>query len=113
MPILTKEVAIEAMEMGDHSKLDLDKVPKFKVGDLIRTHNFNPKGHTRLARYVRDKVGVVKIDHGVYPLPDDPEKPQHVYSVEFKASELWDEANPIDTLRIDLWDDYMLHEKKG
>lgn len=113
MPILTTEVAKEAMADGDHSKLDLDIAPQFKVGDVIRTHNFNPKGHTRLARYVRNKVGTVKIDHGVYPLPDDPEKPQHVYSVEFRASELWDEANPNDTLRIDLWDDYMVRENQG
>lgn len=107
MPVMTKEVVLDAMANGDHSKMDVDIPPRFKVGDVIRTHNWNPPGHTRLARYVRDKVGVVKIDHGVYPLPDGPDREQHVYSVEFKANVLWDEANDVDTLRIDLWDDYM------
>lgn len=108
--VMTKDIVLGALEAGDFAKLDVDIAPRFKVGDVIRTRNWNPTGHTRLTRYIKDKVGVIKIDHGVYPLPDAPDRPQHVYSVEFKATDLWDEANPIDTLRIDLWDDYMMPE---
>ena len=36
------------------------------------------------------------------------EKPQHVYSVRFMARELWgDQANPKDTVVVNLWDDYL------
>ncbi len=36
------------------------------------------------------------------------EKPQHVYSVRFAASELWgDQAAPRNTVRVDMWDDYV------
>ena len=87
--------------------------PKFKVGDRIRVLNIRPEGHTRLPRYIRDKVGVIKRDHGVYPFPDTAiagdMKPQHVYSVQFDAREVWGVRAPAtDSLRIDLWDDYMI-----
>jgi nitrile hydratase len=36
------------------------------------------------------------------------EKPQHVYSVRFTARELrGDQANPKDTVVVNLWDDYL------
>jgi nitrile hydratase len=36
------------------------------------------------------------------------EKPQHVYSVRFAASELWgDQAAPRNAVRVDMWDDYL------
>ena len=36
------------------------------------------------------------------------EKPQHVDSVRFTARELWgDQANPKDTVVVNLWDDYL------
>ena len=52
-------------------------------------------------------------DHAVFVFPDTSaheqgEKPQHVYSVRFAARELWGpEASERDTLRLDLWDDYL------
>jgi nitrile hydratase len=83
------------------------------VGQLVRAHNINPIGHTRLPRYARGKTGTVDRDHGVYVFPDtnahfQGEKPQHVYSVRFTARELWGEqAAPRDAVYIDLWDDYL------
>lgn len=53
------------------------------------------------------------IDHGVFITPDTAahdqgDHPQHVYSVSFDATELWgSEAPRKDTVRIDLWDDYL------
>ena len=111
MNVMTRDVVLAAMKAGDFAKQESDLPAKFKVGDVIRTKSFSPEGHTRLTTYVKDKVGVVKIAHGVYPLPDAPERGEHVYSVEFRASDLWDEANPVDTLRIDLWDSYMEAEE--
>ncbi|TIM50201.1 MAG: nitrile hydratase subunit beta, partial [Mesorhizobium sp.] len=30
---------------------------RFKAGDIVRTKNFHPTGHTRLPRYARGKQG--------------------------------------------------------
>ncbi|WP_256716604.1 SH3-like domain-containing protein [Pseudomonas aeruginosa] len=37
------------------------------------------------------------------------EHPQHVYTVSFTSVELWgqDASSPKDTIRVDLWDDYL------
>src|SRR4051812_38625311 len=39
---------------------------RFKIGDRVRTKNIHPQTHTRLPRYVRDKVGVVELCHGCH-----------------------------------------------
>ena len=95
------------------SRLKLDIAPRFKPGDAVRARTIDPPGHTRLARYVRGKTGVVERDHGVFHLPDsrvagEGDQPQHIYSVRFGARELWGpEAPAQDSLNIDLWDDYL------
>jgi nitrile hydratase len=56
---------------------------------------------------------VVAIDHGVFIFPDTHaaglgQKPQHVYSVQFTARELWGpDAPERDRVCVDLWDDYL------
>jgi nitrile hydratase beta subunit len=84
-----------------------------KAGDLVRTRNMNPTGHTRLPRYARGKAGTIGRDHGVYSFPDtnahfQGPKRQHVYSVRFSARELWGEAASVrDSVHLDLWEDYL------
>ena len=87
---------------------------RFREGDRVRARNLNPHGHTRLPRYVRGKRGVIRRDWGVYVFADSNahgagQNPQHVYSVEFTARELWGKDAPAtrDVLRIDLWEDYL------
>ena len=86
---------------------------RFQEGDRVVARNLNPTGHTRLPRYVRGKRGVIHRDWGVYVLADSNahhvgDRAQHVYSVTFSARELWGkDAPPRDTLRIDLWEDYL------
>lgn len=87
--------------------------PGFRVGQAVVARNIHPTGHTRLPRYVRGRRGVVAIDHGVFIFPDthaagEGTRPQHVYSVQFTARELWGpDASPRDTIFVDLWDDYL------
>jgi nitrile hydratase subunit beta len=87
---------------------------RFQVGDGVIARNLNPSGHTRLARYVRAKRGVIRHDWGAYVFPDSNAhgsgtRAQHVYSVAFKARELWgNDAHPRDTIHIDLWEDYLI-----
>lgn len=95
------------------TKLDDDVAPRFKVGDKVLTSNSQPIGHTRLPRYARGRRGVIDRDHGVFTFADTnamkrDKKPQHLYSVRFSATEIWgSDASPIDSIYLDLWDDYL------
>jgi nitrile hydratase beta subunit len=86
---------------------------RFLKGDTVRARNINPSGHTRVPRYVRGKRGVIARDWGVFVFPDTNAhhagtKPQHCYSVEFAARELWGRSgNARERLLIDLWEDYL------
>jgi nitrile hydratase len=86
---------------------------RYRVGDVVRTRNEHPVGHTRLPRYARDKIGTIERCHGVFVLPDTHaaalgESPQWLYSVRFTGSELWGEsACPGLTVSIDAWESYL------
>ena len=112
-PALTAGQVPAMLRSGAIASRDVAVTPRFRAGQLVRTRNINPEGHTRLPRYARGKPGKVERDHGVYVFPDTvahaaDENPQHVYSVRFTARELWgDQASPRDAVYIDLWDDYL------
>ncbi len=85
----------------------------FAVGQRVRARNINPRGHTRLPRYVRGHLGVVERDHGAHVFPDtnahgSGEQPRRLLGVRFTASELWGEgARAGDSVHLDLWDAYL------
>jgi nitrile hydratase subunit beta len=95
------------------ARLDDPVPPRFRIGQTVLARNIHPTGHTRLPRYVRGRRGVVVIDHGVFIFPDthaagEGTRPQHVYSVQFAARELWGpDAPPRNSVCVDLWDDYL------
>jgi nitrile hydratase len=95
------------------ARVDADIAAKFQVGDAVHTRNINPLGHTRLPRFARARQGVIVRDHGVFVFPDESAQgrgpaPQHLYSVRFTARELWgDDASALDTVHLDLWDEYL------
>lgn len=113
MPVLTKDMVDALVRTGASARSHEAVPPRFSVGQQVRAKNLNPTTHTRLARYVRGKVGTIDRDHGVFALPDTMahgggECPQHVYSVTFRAQELWGpHASAVDTVCIDMWDDYL------
>lgn len=113
VPVLHLESVQAVIMTGASARVVTDIAPSFRAGDRVKAKNVNPTGHTRLPRYVRGKTGTVVIDHGVFITPDTVahgmgEHPQHVYSVSFDATELWgNTASAKDTVRIDLWDDYL------
>lgn len=90
----------------------VDTPPKFALGDRVRAKDIHPLGHTRLARYVRGRVGTIEIVQPAQLFPDTHahflgEHPQHVYNVSFTSEELWGpEAEPFE-LRMDLYEDYL------
>jgi nitrile hydratase beta subunit len=113
VPALSADKAAELIAKGVPTSRDVPVAPRFHTGQRVRARNMNPSGHTREPRYVRDKLGIIHRDHGVFVFPDTNahflgEKPQHVYSVRFAARELWGaDAAPQDGVYVDLWDDYL------
>jgi nitrile hydratase subunit beta len=90
-----------------------DTAEKYRPGDRVRVKNMHPKGHTRVPRYVRDKIGTVDRYFGTFVLPDSntmhgtEPKRSGVYLIAFEARDLWGEESPVqDTLYIELWEDY-------
>lgn len=87
--------------------------PAFAEGDRVRMANIHPMGHTRLPRYLRGKEGVVHKVRDAHVFPDTHaqgggEDPQWLYSVRFKATDLWgDDANPRDHVHVDCWEPYL------
>jgi len=85
----------------------------FGVGERVRARNLEINGHTRLARYVRGKIGTIERLHGTHSFPDTAahdlgEQPQPLYNVRFEAAELWgDNVARKDCVLIDLWEDYL------
>ncbi len=113
-PALAAAAVDKIVAAGSSARVDADVKAKFKEGDMVVVKNINPPTHTRLPRYVRDKLGCIDRDHGVFVFPDAAahgkgEKPQHCYSVYFSAQEVWgSKASRNDSLYVDLWDDYLV-----
>lgn len=97
---------------GPGSLREVDREPRYKLGDQVRAKDIHPTGHTRLPRYVRGRRGKVTRIQPAAVLPDTHahfvgENAQHVYEVAFDSTELWGpEAEPF-TLHIDLYEDYL------
>jgi nitrile hydratase subunit beta len=104
-----------AARRPSYARPEADAKARFKVGDRVRARKINPTGHTRLPRYARGREGVIDRHRGIFVFPDtnahfQGEQPQHLYSVRFRAQELWGEsASPRDSVYLDMWDSYLEH----
>ena len=93
---------------------DVDFAPAFAIGVQVKTLCHSVPTHTRLPAYARGRVGEILAHRGAHPLPDKSaqghEVPEHLYTVVFTAQELWGpDANPRDTVTLDLWESYLEH----
>ena len=97
------------------------ETPRFRVGDAVRSITQRPSGHTRETHYARGHVGVIEY---VYDA-DDPaqeaartyadvrgttgkDEKQWLYSVRFKASELWGiHADNSGYVYVNMWEPYL------
>lgn len=90
-----------------------DAGPAFAIGDVVRTRNHQPAGHTRLPAYARCRQGIITHVHPAMVFPDDNahgrgENPQHLYTVRFDGKELWgDSAEAHTVVHIDLFESYL------
>ena len=86
---------------------------RFAVGDRVRTRRHMGRGHNRLPRYARGRIGTIETVHGAFVVADrnaatGDRTPETLYTVRFDAVELWGpEADPRDRLSLDLWDLYL------
>lgn len=92
----------------------IDRAPRFKPGDRVRTVNRNPLTHTRLPAFVRDKDGVVALYHGAHCHPEAHadgrgDVAEHLYAVRFEADTLWgpDAEHGDSVLFVDLFENYL------
>jgi nitrile hydratase len=99
---------------GGSARRETDREPQFAAGDRVRVTDDHPFEHTRRARYIRGRSGVVERAHGAFIYPDSAgngkgEDPQHVYTVRFEAAHLWGEqaADPNGSVLFDVWEPYL------
>jgi nitrile hydratase len=90
----------------------LNHAPKFEIHTQIRTTNQSVPGHTRLPAYARGKTGTVIKHHGVWVFPDsnahgEGEQPQHLYTIAFRATDLWDDGEHGVQVSLDLFESYL------
>lgn len=86
--------------------------PRFDRGDIVRVRRGNPAHHTRVPAYVRGSVGTITALHGAHVFPDTNahgggEAPQPLYTVAFKATDLWGPDTTADEVCLDLFEPYL------
>jgi nitrile hydratase beta subunit len=91
---------------------EVDRPPRFNVGDRVRAKDMHPVGHTRLPRYVRNRTGTVERMQPSQLFPDthahfQGENPQHVYCVAFDSNDVWGDDGDRCTIYVDLYDNYL------
>ena len=114
LPILASRDVTAILRRGSPTKRNANAKPLFEVGERVRAKNIDPKGHTRLPRYVRGHIGVVARLHGCHVFPDSNahgagEDPHWLYTVCFDGRELWGERADLKTVvSVDAWEPYLV-----
>jgi nitrile hydratase subunit beta len=86
--------------------------PRYEVGQRVRTITGPTPHHTRLPRYAQGKPAAIERVHGVHVFADanaggHGEQPQWLYTVVFRGTELWPDAEPGLSVSIDAWEPYL------
>lgn len=83
----------------------------FATGDRVRTAAHGHSGHTRLPAYARNAIGTVMAHRGAHPLPDaeafGEDRAEPLYTIIFRASDLFPEVTNGDEITLDLWESYL------
>lgn len=85
---------------------------RFAPDNVVRTVDHGISTHTRLPAYARGATGIVTHYRGDHVYPDtnalNQKQYMALYTVSFKAGELWgDAAHPDDEIHLDLWEAYL------
>lgn len=81
-------------------------------GQPIHTRLYAAPGHVRLPIYARGRPGTVHALRGRFPLADEVARhgsadPEAVYSVRFRARDLWGEEAGDHLVYLDLFESYL------
>lgn len=114
-PPLTADRVDAAMRRGRPAERPAEAPARFAVGDRVRITAERPDHHTRVPGYVAGAVGTIDRVHGVHVFPDTNahdlgEQPQWLYTVLVRAADLWDDAEPGQTVSVDAWESYLSPE---
>ena len=114
---LSAKNARDMIHTGSPTQRPLLTSPKFDIAQKVVTKTpaqtaIQPGGHTRLPSYAALKTGIITACHGAHILPDahahfKGEAPEPLYTVSFKASDLFAGGNDNDEVRLDLWERYL------
>ncbi|MBB5157276.1 SH3-like domain-containing protein [Saccharopolyspora phatthalungensis] len=114
MRLLQANEVYDAIRTPTNFTREETEPPRFTVGQEVVVRNLNPRGHTRLPRYAKGRVGVIERHHGCFVFPDTMAHgkgphPQHLYNVRFTLTELFGDhdGNAADTVYIDMWESYL------
>jgi nitrile hydratase subunit beta len=110
--VLRADGVAALLATGASTQRERPRTAKFAVGDRVRTRSSAVPHHTRLPRYASGKTGVIERVSGAHVYPDMHarglgEHPQWLYTVEFKARELWADARAEFAVSIDAWEPYL------
>ncbi len=116
LQLLVDEDDASVRRTASTARRDLDRRPRFAVGNAVRTQADGVPGHTRLPGYARGRRGQIVRHQGAWVFPDtnahgDGEQPQHLYTVAFSARELFGEdADAHARVSLDLFEPYLSKE---
>lgn len=115
VPRMHPAVALEARDNDITFLREVDRSPRFTVGDPVRTLADAPHaGHHRLPRYARGRAGTIARVYPAFTFPDTVahgrgEHPTYLYAVAFTGRELWGpDADRNQTCHLDLFEPYLL-----
>jgi nitrile hydratase len=109
------QMVIDLIEHGAPLHVDIDRPPRFTVGDRVRTRRIvvEERGshHTRLPGYAQEKPGIVERCYPAMPLSDaraeGRDEADYVYSVSFAASALWPDGDAVSRVSVDVFESYI------
>ena len=110
--VLRADRVADAMARGGPVDREPAAPARFAVGDVVRTRAGRVEHHTRLPGYVAGRIGTVERVHGAHVFPDTNahdlgEQPKWLYTVVFRAADLWDDAPSGQRVSVDAWEPYL------
>ena len=111
LSVPSPEIAEKILFSGASSLMPASTEPLFEIGDRVKVRKSEIVGHTRAPRYAQGAGGIVAVLRGCHNFPDSnaagyPEG-QQLYTVAFRAQDLWGAEAARSEVLIDLWEPYL------
>lgn len=105
---------IDYLHRGDPAIREVDRQPKFNVGQKVLVKDVPTTEHTRLPGYLRNKIGIVdEVYQGAYAYlcstgADGLGEPMYVYNVKFDPKDIWSDITQSNSwVYADLFEVYV------